>query len=241
MFQRVQAPFGARLLHVDEDIELTRQLGDYLGANGYAVDSVGTLAAGRQRLRTRQYDALLTESRLPDGKGCSLAGELRSPLRSRRLPLLMLSAQADAADRIVGLESGADDFLAKPCHPRELLARVNALLRRAQLDDPAERRMRFGRLEIDLNEQRVRVDGFACALTAREFALLALLARHAGRAQTREQIMTALTGHAWRGEDRSIDVHVSRLRRAIEVDPVRPRHILTVRGVGYALSRANLC
>jgi two-component system, OmpR family, phosphate regulon response regulator OmpR len=151
--------------------------------------------------------------------------------------LFMLSARGEPTDRIVGLEVGADDYLPKPFEPRELLARVRALLRRtgAQADDSDL--WRFGRLEIDGSLRQVRLDGQPCDLTSYQFDLLSVLARHPGRVLSRDQIMDSLKGHPLEAFDRSIDVHISRIRAAIEDDPKEPRRILTVRGVGYVFAK----
>ncbi|MCI1191156.1 response regulator transcription factor [Calidifontimicrobium sp. SYSU G02091] len=227
---------AARLLLIDDDARLAAMVGDYLRAAGYAVDTAGTLAAGRERLRHGGYDALVLDLMLPDGDGLDLTRELRADPATRRLPLLMLTARGEPMDRIVGLEIGADDYLPKPFEPRELLARVKALLRRAS-PEPAAEVLRFGRLEIDLDQRRARLDGRDCELTAHQFDLLVVLARSAGRVLTRDQIMDALKGHPADAFDRSIDVHVSRIRAAIEDDPKRPRRVLTVRGSGYLFAR----
>ncbi len=226
-----------RLLLIDDDSRLAAMVGDYLRGQGYAVDTAGTLAAGRQRLAGASYDALLLDLMLPDGDGLDLTRELRADPRTRRLPLLMLTARGEAMDRIVGLEIGADDYLPKPFEPRELLARVKALLRRAAPEPAADEVMRFGRLEIDLGARQARVDGRPCELTGHQFDLLVVLARSAGRVLSRDQIMDALKGHPLEAFDRSIDVHVSRIRAAIEDDPKSPRRVLTVRGSGYVFAR----
>jgi two-component system, OmpR family, phosphate regulon response regulator OmpR len=227
---------SARLLLIDDDVRLTAMLQDYLRGNGFEVESAGTLAAGRERLRHETFDALLLDLMLPDGDGLDLTRELRADARLKRLPLLMLTARGEPSDRIVGLEIGADDYLPKPFEPRELLARVKALLRRsaASADDEV---LRFGRLEIDLGARQARIDGAPCDLTSHQFDLLTVLAQGAGRVLSRDQIMDGLKGHPLEAFDRSIDVHVSRIRAAIEDDPKSPKRLLTVRGVGYVFAR----
>lgn len=212
-------------------------VGDYLRGHGFEVEVAGTLAAGRQRIATRVFDALILDLMLPDGDGLDLTRELRADLRTRRLPLLMLTARGEPMDRIVGLEIGADDYLPKPFEPRELLARVKALLRRLGDDIAHAEVLSFGRLALDLGARQARLDGQPCDLTAHQFDLLVVLARAAGRVLTRDQIMDALKGHAMEAFDRSIDVHVSRIRGAIEDDPKSPQRLLTVRGVGYVFAR----
>jgi two-component system phosphate regulon response regulator OmpR len=226
-----------RLLLVDDDQRLTDMLGEYLRRNGFEVESASTLAQGRVRLGQGGYDALLLDLMLPDGDGLDLTRELRAEPRTRRLPLLMLTARGEPTDRIVGLEFGADDYLPKPFEPRELLARVKALLRRAAPDLQTDDQLRFGRLEIDLGARQARLSGVPCDLTSHQFELLAVLARSPGRVLSRDQIMDALKGHPLEAFDRSIDVHISRIRAVIEDDPKHPRRVLTVRGAGYVFAR----
>jgi DNA-binding response OmpR family regulator len=226
-----------RLLLIDDDARLTTMVVDYLQSNGYEVTAADTLAAGRERLKQHSYDALLLDLMLPDGDGLDLTRELRADARTRRLPLLMLTARGEPPDRIVGLEIGADDYLPKPFEPRELLARVKALLRRSAAPLGDDEVLRFGRLEIDLGARQARLDGKPCDLTSHQFDLLVVLAQGAGRVLSRDQIMDGLKGHPLEAFDRSIDVHVSRIRAAIEDDPKAPKRLLTVRGVGYVFAR----
>jgi DNA-binding response OmpR family regulator len=229
----------ARLLLIDDDTRLTGMVGDYLRGNGYEVDTAGSLAAGREMLKAVHYDALLLDLMLPDGDGLDLTRELRSGPRTQRLPLLMLTARGEPLDRIVGLELGADDYLPKPFEPRELLARVKALLRRAAPATVADEVLHFGRLEIDLGARQARLDGQPCDLTGHQFELLVVLAQSAGRVLTRDQIMDSMKGHPLEAYDRSIDVHISRIRAVIEADPKNPRRVLTVRGSGYLFARTQ--
>ena len=226
-----------RLLLVDDDQRLTSMVGDYLRANGFEVETCGSLGAARERLRLAPCDALVLDLMLPDGDGLDLTRELRADPRTRRLPLLMLTARGEPTDRIVGLEIGADDYLSKPFEPRELLARIKALLRRAVPDGAGNEVLSFGRLAIDLAAREARRDGRPCDLTSHQFDLLVVLARAAGRVLSRDQIMDALRGHPLDAFDRSIDVHVSRIRAVIEDDPRHPQRLLTVRGTGYVFAR----
>ena len=227
----------AKLLLIDDDVRLTAMVGDYLRANGLEVDVAGSLAAGRERLKQGHHDALVLDLMLPDGDGLDLTRELRADARFKRLPLLMLTARGEPLDRVLGLELGADDYLAKPFEARELLARIKALLRRAQPTPPLEDILRFGRLEIDLGARQSRIDGKPCDLTGHQFDLLVVLAQGAGRVLSRDQIMDSLKGHPMEAFDRSIDVHVSRIRACIEDDPKMPKRVLTVRGSGYVFAR----
>jgi two-component system phosphate regulon response regulator OmpR len=230
----------ARLLLIDDDARLTAMVGEYLRAAGYEVEVAHTLADGRDKLANPAHgphDALVLDLMLPDGDGLDFTRSLRADSRTRRLPLLMLTARGEPLDRIVGLELGADDYLGKPFEPRELLARVKALLRRAQPSAGADDVLAFGRLEIDLGAREARLDGVRCDLTGHQFELLAVLAQSAGRVLSRDQIMDALRGHPMEAFDRSIDVHVSRIRAAIEDDPKEPKRVLTVRGAGYLFAK----
>ena len=234
-----------RLLLIDDDTRLSAMVGEYLRAAGYEVEVAGTLTAGRERLLTGPalastvaFEALVLDLMLPDGDGLDLCRELRAEPRTRQLPLLMLTARGEPMDRIVGLELGADDYLPKPFEPRELLARIKALLRRvAPATGGADEVLRFGRLEVDLGARVARVDGRPCDLTSHQFELLVVLAQSPGRVLSRDQIMDALKGHPMEAFDRSIDVHISRIRALIEDDPKQPRRVLTVRGAGYVFAK----
>lgn len=225
------------LLLIDDDARLTAMVSDYLAGAGFRVDCAPTLRAGREHIARLHVDAVVLDLMLPDGDGLELCRTLRSDPRTRGLPLLMLTARGEPADRIVGLELGADDYLAKPFEPRELLARIKALLRRAAPPDGGEEVLRFGRLEVDAAERIARIDGRPCELTGYQLDLLLVLARNPGRVLSRDRIMDAMKGHPLDAFDRSIDVHVSRIRAAIEDDPKRPRRVLTVRGAGYVFAR----
>ena len=226
-----------KLLLIDDDTRLSGMVADYLRAQGYGVDTAPTLAAGRELLRQGGHDALLLDLMLPDGDGLDLTRELRVDARTRRLPLLMLTARGEPMDRIVGLELGADDYLPKPFEPRELLARVKALLRRAAPEPGDDEVLVYGRLEVDLGARQARLAGQPCDLTSHQFELLTVLARSPGRVLSRDQIMDALKGHPLEAFDRSIDVHISRIRAVIEDDPRNPRRVLTVRGAGYLFAK----
>lgn len=228
---------SARLLLIDDDARLSAMVSDYLRGCGYAVDTAATLAEGQKQLDHTSYDALLLDLMLPDGDGLDLCRSLRAQSRTRHLPLLMLTARGEPLDRIVGLELGADDYLPKPFEPRELSARIKALLRRASASVQSDDVMRFGRLEIDLGERVARLQGKPCDLTSHQFDLLVILAQSAGRVLSRDQIMDALKGHALEAFDRSIDVHISRIRAEIEDEPKMPRRVITVRGAGYVFAK----
>jgi len=174
---------------------------------------------------------------LPDMDGLDVCRQLRTQLET---PVLMLTARGEPIDRIVGLELGADDYLPKPFEPRELLARLRAILRRRfRAAAPGEKPLTFGRLEIDTAAHIVRLDGVACELTGYQFDLLVTLAKNAGRVLSRDALLDAVKGEQLESFDRSIDVHVSRIRAAIEDNPKKPRRVITVRGSGYVFAKAQ--
>jgi two-component system phosphate regulon response regulator OmpR len=232
---------ASNVLLIDDDARLGEMLAQYLGAAGLQVQRAESLAAGRRQLAQRPPDALVLDLMLPDGDGLELCREIRAQAGLRQLPLLMLTARGEPLDRILGLELGADDYLPKPFEPRELLARLRALLRRAGPASSGEQAelLRFGRLEIDLGARLARLEGQPCELTSHQFDLLLVLARSPGRVLSREAIMDALKGEPLEAFDRSIDVHISRIRQAIEDDPRQPRRVLTVRGAGYVFARSQ--
>jgi DNA-binding response OmpR family regulator len=232
-----------RVLLVDDDAELTAMLKDYLGAAGLDVETRASVEAARVALaeaarRGSPFALAVLDLMLPDGDGLVFCRALRAEADAAlaELGVVMLTARGDEADRVVGLELGADDYVAKPFQPRELLARIRAVLRRRAGGAPRGDVLRFGRLEIDRGARLVRVDGEERALTATQFDLLVALAEGAGRVLSRDAIMQKLRGHDLEAFARSIDVHVARLRAVLEDDPKRPRRILTVRGVGYVFA-----
>jgi DNA-binding response OmpR family regulator len=226
-----------RILIIDDDPRLAELVSDYLGEAGFRASVSTTAGQGVERLKREAFDALVLDLMLPDADGLDVCRRIR---QTSDVPILMLTARGDAMDRVVGLELGADDYLAKPFEPRELLARLRAVLRRPPLASEAPSRvLRFGRLEIDLGARTVRLDGQARALTAYQFDLLVVLAERAGRVLSREQLLDAVKGTAFDPFDRSIDVHIGRLRAAIEDDARQPRRIVTVRGAGYVFAKAH--
>ncbi|HEV2430610.1 MAG TPA: response regulator transcription factor [Burkholderiales bacterium] len=222
-----------RILVIDDDSRLAAMVSEYLASAGYRVATAASGAAGLERLAKEPYDALVLDLSLPDMDGLEVCRRLR--VRSD-VAVLMLTARGDATDRIVGLELGADDYLPKPFEPRELLARLKAILRRRKRAEK-EPLLSFGRLEIDRDARSVRVAGQDKSLTSFQFALLVALAENAGRVLSRDALMDLVKGEKLDAFDRSIDVHVSRIRAAIEDDPKKPRRIITVRGAGYVFAR----
>ncbi len=224
----------ARILLVDDDAALAELLTEYLKPVGYELSVAATGAEGLKRLAADSFDGVLLDVMLPDLDGFEVCRRIRS---SSDVPVLMLTARGQDEDRIVGLELGADDYVPKPFNPRELLARLRAVLRRRRPEAGRRAPLRFGRLEIDQDARIARVDGEERTLTAHQFEVLLALAESPGRVLSREALMARARGDTLEAFDRSIDVHVSRLRAALEDDPRRPRRILTVRGAGYVFAK----
>src|SRR5262249_17196774 len=222
-----------RILLIEDDTRLATMVADYLGEAGFRATLAGSGAEAQRQLRREQFDAIVLDLMLPDRDGLDLCKRIRA---ESNIPLLMLTARGDPLDRVVGLELGADDYLPKPFEPRELLARLRAILRRQHAATPKDV-LRFGRLEIDRGARQVRVDGEEKPLTSYQYTLLLALAERAGRVLSRDALMDLTKGTALEDFDRSIDVHISRIRAAIEDDPRKPRRVLTVRGAGYVFAK----
>ena len=222
-----------RILLVEDDARLATMVAEYLGEAGFRTTRAASGAAAMQLAASESFDAMILDLMLPDADGLDICRSLRA--RSD-MPVLMLTARGDPLDRVVGLELGADDYLPKPFEPRELLARLRAILRR-RVGAGQSQVMHFGRLEIDKGAREVRLDGQRKLLTGHQFALLVALAERAGRVLSRDALMDLTRGEAHEDFDRSIDVHISRLRAAIEDDPKHPRRILTLRGAGYVFAK----
>jgi DNA-binding response OmpR family regulator len=227
-----------RVLVVEDDPRLAEMLSEYLGQAGFRITVANAGGSALRRLAAEaSYDAVVLDLMLPDMDGLDVCREIRT--RSDT-PVLMLTARGDAIDRIIGLELGADDYLPKPFEPRELVARLRAILRRrAPAGAEAEPLLHFGRLDIDAAARAVLLDGVRCELTSYQFELLLVLAQNAGRVLSREALMDKVKGEHLEAFDRSIDVHVSRIRAAIEDDPKKPRRVITVRGAGYVFAKAQ--
>ena len=228
------------LLMIEDDERLAGMVADYLSASGYAVGHAPDGQSGLTQLEHSQPELVILDLMLPDMDGLQVCQRIRSlPGAAGQVPVLMLTAKGDPMDRIIGLEMGADDYLPKPFEPRELLARIRAILRRKGngVALTAAQTLHFGSLEIDRDARRVTVRGEERELTSYQFDLLVALAERAGRVLTRDQIMEAVRGRELEAFDRSIDVHMGRIRAAIEDDVKSPKRILTVRGVGYVFAR----
>jgi DNA-binding response OmpR family regulator len=224
-----------RILLIEDDSRLADMVREYLGKAGFDVVHAENGTRGLAMHGREAVDAVILDLMLPDTDGLEICRRIRAHSDS---PILMLTARGDPMDRVVGLEMGADDYLPKPFEPRELLARLRAILRRPRAVSKADV-LRYGRLEIDRDAREVRLDGSPRALTGYQFALLLTLAEHAGRVMSREALMDLVKGEQFDAFDRSIDVHISRIRAAIEDDPRKPRRVITVRGAGYVFARAQ--
>jgi DNA-binding response OmpR family regulator len=229
-----------RVLLVDDDADLARLLADYLGPHGVTLEHVMSGDEALARLGSTPYDVVLLDVMLPGKDGFEVCRAIRA---RGDTPIVMLTARGDDTDRIVGLELGADDYVPKPFNPRELIARVRAVLRRSQRgassQAPAiEEHLSLGELEIDVAAHRATLDGRAVALTSFEFRVLVALARRAGETIPREELARAVKGGEYDPSvDRSLDVHISHLRQKLGDDAREPRRIRTVRGIGYVLVR----
>jgi DNA-binding response OmpR family regulator len=229
----------SNLLMIEDDVRLAGMVSDYLGATGFVVSHACDAQTGLRQLQSQKVDLVILDLMLPDMDGLQVCQRIRAlPGTLGQVPVVMLTAKGDPMDRIIGLEMGADDYLPKPFEPRELLARIRAILRRKSGTlGPQSNALHFGSLEIDRGARRVSLKGQVCELTSYQFDLLVALAERAGRVLTRDQIMEVVRGRELEAFDRSIDVHMGRIRSAIEADPKNPQRILTVRGVGYVFAR----
>ena len=227
------------LFMIEDDTRLATMVGEYLRQSGYGFAHAADATSGLEALQTTPPDLVILDLMLPDMDGLEVCRRIKASYPG--VAVLMLTAKGDPMDRIVGLEMGADDYLPKPFEPRELLARIRAVLRRgsevAASSGGVQKAMRFGSLEMDRDARTVTVSGKACELTSYQFDLLVALAERAGRVLTRDQIMEAVRGRELEAFDRSIDVHMGRIRNAIELDAKEPKRILTVRGVGYVFAK----
>ena len=226
-----------RVLLIDDDERLADMVGRYLTGHGWQTAHQPDARSGKAALKASSWDAVVLDLGLPDQDGLDLCREVRA--QGEQVPILMLTARGDDTDRILGLEIGADDYLPKPFNPRELLARLRAITRRARPEPTETRILHVGGVRIDRDTRVVVVDGTSVEITGHQFEILWALATRAGRVLSRDQIMQAVRGQDLEAFDRSIDVHISRIRQAIEPDPKRPTRILTVRGVGYVFTKPD--
>ncbi|MCV0437826.1 MAG: response regulator transcription factor [Hydrogenophaga sp.] len=236
----------SRLLMIEDDSRLAQMVVEYLGQSGFEVTHAADGEQGLEQLQLLQPELVILDLMMPGIDGLEVCRRIRALHGdAARVPVIMLTAKGDPMDRVIGLEIGADDYLPKPFEPRELLARVRAVLRRrgegggggngsVSRTTPV---LRFGSLDIDRDARTVQVAGQLCELTSYQFDLLVAMAERAGRVLTRDQIMEAVRGRELEAFDRSIDVHIGRIRNAIEADSKDPKRILTVRGVGYVFAK----
>jgi DNA-binding response OmpR family regulator len=217
------------ILVVEDEPKIAQVARDYLERAGFAVLVAADGRAALSQARAAKPDLVVLDLGLPDQDGLDVIRSLRS---TSKVPVVVLTARGDESDRVVGLELGADDYVVKPFSPKELVARVRAVLRRASDEEPREV-IRARDVTLDLATLRVRVGQRAVDLTASEFQLLAALARSPGRVLTRSQLLDAVRGVAFESYERAIDTHIKNIRRKIEPDPRRPRYVETVYGVGY--------
>ena len=221
------------ILVVDDESGIVAVVRDYLARAGFRVITANDGPTALRLARTDRPSLMVLDLMLPGVDGLDITRAIRSDLATRNLPIIMLTARVEEADKLVGLELGADDYVTKPFSPRELVARVKAVLRRAEGSAAYSPVLRAGDLTIDLERRSVRRDGSLIELTATEFDFLAVMSREPGRAFTRSQLLDRVYEGGREAYDRTVDTHIKNLRRKIEPDPQEPRYILMVYGVGY--------
>ncbi len=219
-----------RALVVEDDADIVELLGHYLEREGFRVEAVGSGRAALDRLRRAEFEVLILDLQLPGLDGLAVCREVRADPRTRGLPIVMLTARGDETDRVVGLEVGADDYVVKPFSPKELMARVRAVLRRSERVEAPAATLRLGDAEIDRERHTVREQGRPVHLTAKEFALLLALVDAHGRVLSRQRLLEEVWGYSFAEGTRTVDVHVRRLREKL---PSLAESIVTVKGVGY--------
>jgi hypothetical protein len=223
---------GTRILTVEDDERIRAAVKLALEDEGWLVDEAADGESAIDIFHQHPSDVVLIDIMLPGIDGFELCRTLR---RTSDVPIVMVTARADTHDVVAGLEAGADDYLTKPFAPKELSARIRALLRRVRPVSPAHARLLFGDLEIVPDEGKVNLGGREVHLTKTEFRLLCELAQNPGRVFSREELLDKVWGYDYFGDGRLVDVHVRRLRTKVEADPANPRHVVTVRGLGYRL------
>jgi two-component system response regulator RegX3 len=222
-----------RILLVEDEVSITEPLADALRSEGFDAEVAGTVEQALELAR-RDPDLVLLDVMLPDGSGFDVCRELR---QRSQVPIIMLTARGEEADRVVGLELGADDYVVKPFSAREVVARIRAVLRRTAAPEPVdERPVEIGEVRLDPAKREVTLRGEVLELSRKEFELLHLLMRHAGAVVTRERLIDEVWDPNWFGSTKTLDVHVSGIRRKLGDDPSEPRYVHTVRGVGFRFS-----
>jgi two-component system alkaline phosphatase synthesis response regulator PhoP len=226
------------ILVVDDEPQIAQIARDYLDRAGFRVLVASDGQQALRLVRSEQPSLIVLDLMLPEIDGLDVTRTLRSDPATRAIPIIMLTARVDEMDRLIGLELGADDYITKPFSPRELVARVRAVLRRTETNREDVGTLRFGELQIDLQKRLVRLGDQPIDLTATEFMLLTIMAREPGRPFTRTQLIEMAYDVSYAGFDRTIDAHIKNLRRKIEPDPRSPRRILTIYGVGYKFAES---
>jgi two-component system, OmpR family, alkaline phosphatase synthesis response regulator PhoP len=226
------------ILIVDDEPKIVHLVRDYLERSGFRVVAASTGQEAFAAIARAAPDLIVLDLGLPDQDGIDITRELR---KTSQIPLIMLTARDEESDRILGLELGADDYVTKPFSPKELVARVRAIFRRAELTQnvPADELIRASDLVLDLNRRVVRIGDRTADLTSTEFELLAVLARQPGRVFTRAQLLDAIHGVSFESYERAIDSHIKNIRRKIELDPTEPRYLMMVYGIGYKFAEAE--
>ena len=232
----MSTPLSSKVLVVDDEVHIVELARLYLTREGYEVEGVGDGAQAMARFSQLKPDLVILDIMLPGSDGLTICKEIR---KQSQVPIIMLTARDEVTDKVVGLEVGADDYLTKPFHPQELVARAKALLRRARLEPDQPKLIRAGRLEIDLERHEVRLGSARVQLRPKEFDLLALLARHPGRVFQRSELLDLVWGYDFPGYTRTVDVHVQQLREKLAGGGVSNPVIQTVWGVGYKLEMAE--
>lgn len=231
-----QPTVAGKVLMIEDDFRLATMVRSYLAANGFEVAVADDAARGLKMAALQPYSAILLDLMLPDADGFDVCRQLRA---STDVPIIMVTARGDIADRVVGLELGADDYLPKPFEPRELLARLRAVTRRRRASG-AGAPLRFGRLELDPSMRTVSLDGQLCDLTGRQFDILWTMAQRPGHVFSRDALIDAIGHDTSDAMSRAIDVHIAKIRAVIEDDVKHPRRIITVRGAGYMFARTSV-
>jgi two-component system response regulator RegX3 len=227
-----------KILLIEDEESISEPLERALGREGFDVSVAATAAEGRERFRNDRPDLVLLDVMLPDGDGRDVLREIRGQSRT---PVVMLTARGEELERVLGLELGADDYVTKPFSAAELAARIRAVLRRADAPPPdsADSVLEVGDVRMELARHEATLAGAPLELTVKEFELLRMLLEHAGRVLTREQLIREVWDTSWFGSTKTLDVHVSGLRKKLGDDPAAPRYIRTVRGVGFRFAAAD--
>lgn len=221
------------ILVIDDEADLVELVSYHLRKEGFAVDAAPDAETALVMLRNRHFDLVSLDLMLPGMQGVELCRLLRADPKTAHLPIIMLSAKGEELDRVLGLEMGADDYMSKPFSPREFVARIKSLLRRSGKEQTAKEAIKIGDIEIDTEQYKVAVRGRPVQLTSTEFRLLIYLVERKGKVLTRNQLLDGVWREEGADEQRKVDVHIRRLRTAIEKDPAQPKYIKTLRGIGY--------